>query len=266
MRMKENYCLGDDGSDLCSLRGKRKTAHKNLNRMVVILFIILGLTAGTCWWSDQALTQARAMQGDPEAEYTVGKRCLDRARTPQECARAVDLVRNAAEQGNPRAQTGLGILYLKGLGVPRDNAAGVKWLHAAASRNFVVAQNELGVMYATGQGMPRDLDAAIFWCAKAADQGSRIARKNLELIETAKRNHNGKVTTRNGDLCLNLKIQKVESDGVMVTFEPEKGGLGFAKFKTANLPRELQKLCGYTATAPSKLSALLHLDAFASTL
>ena len=264
--MKENYCLGDDGSNFCCLRGRRKSAHKNLSLVVVLLLIVLGLTAGACWWSDQALTQARAKQGDADAEYTLGKRCLDRAHTPQEFAESVGLVRKAAEQGNPKAQTGLGILYLKGLGVPRDYAAGVKWLHTAASQNFAAAQNELGVLYATGQGMPRDLETAIGWCSKAAEQGSKIAEKNLELIETAKRNHGGPVTTRNGERCLNLKIQKVESDGVMVAFEPEKGGLGFAKLKTSNLPQELQKLRGYTATAPSKLSALLHLGGFTSTL
>src|SRR5437879_3944484 len=119
--MKENYCLGDDGSNLCNLRRQRKSAksaRKNLNLVAVLLLVVLVLTAGTCWWSDQALTQARAMQGDADSEYTLGKRCLDRAQTPQELAKAVGLVRKAAEQGNPKAQTGLGILYLKGLGVP----------------------------------------------------------------------------------------------------------------------------------------------------
>ena len=264
--MKEKICLGDYGSEDLGPRGCRKSACKNLSRVVVLLVIGLGITAGTCWYGDQALTRTRAAKGDPDAEYTLGKRCLDRARTSEELAEGVRLVRKAAEQGNPKAQTGLGILYLKGSGVPRDYAAGVKWLHAAAARNFAVAQNELGVMYATGQGMPRDLDVAISWCSKAAEQGSRIAKKNVELIETAKRHHADRVTTRNGNLCANLKIQKVEFDGVTVAFEPGKGGLGLAKLKTSNLPDELQKLCGYTATAPSKLTALLHLDRLASTL
>jgi len=264
--MKEKICLGEYGSDDFGPRGRRKSTGKKLSLALVLLIIGLGITAGTWWYSDQALTRARAAQGDPDAEYTLGKRFLDRARTPAELAEGVRLVRMAAEQGNPKAQTGLGILYLKGSGVPRDYAAGVKWLHAAAARNFVVAQNELGVMYATGRGMPRDLDAAISWCSKAAEQGSRIAKKNLELIEAAKRHHGDQVTTRNGDLCVNLKVQKVESDGVTVAFEPQKGGLGFAKLKTSNLPDELQKLCGYTTTAPSKLSSLLHLDRLTSSL
>jgi TPR repeat protein len=121
-------------------------------------------------------------------------------------------------------------------------------------------------MYATGQGMPRDLDAAIFWCSKAEEQGLRIAKKNLELIGAAKRHHADRVTTRDGNVCVNPKVQKVESDGVTVAFEPGKGGLGLAKLKTSNLPDELQQLCGYTATVPSKLTALLHLDRLTSTL
>jgi TPR repeat protein len=264
--MKEKICLGDNGSENFGTRSRGKSATKNLSVLLVLLVMGLGITGSACWYGNQVLIQARVTQGDPEAEYTMGKRCLDRARTSEELAKGVRLVRKAAEQGNPKAQTGLGILYLKGLGVPRDYAAGVKWLHTAAARNFAVAQNELGVLYATGQGMPRDLDCAIVWCTRAVEHGSRVARKNLELIQAAKRHHANQVTTRNGDLCVNLKVQKIESDGVMVAFEPEKGGLGFAKLKTSNLPNELQRLCGYTTTAPSIFSALLHLDRLSSTL
>jgi TPR repeat protein len=264
--MKEKICFDDYSSNDFEPRRRPKSAGKKVALVLFWLVIGSGITAGTYWYADQALTQARAAKGDPDAQYRLGKRYLDRARTSQELAAGVRLVRKAAEQGNPKAQTGLGILYLKGSGVPRDYAAGVNWLHAAAARNFVVAQNELGVMYATGRGMPRDLDAAILWCSKAAEQGSRIARKNLELIQAAKRNHRDQVTTGNGELCQNLKVQKIESDGVVVTFQPQKGGLGFAKLKTSNLPDELKKLSGYTATAPAKLSALLHLDTLTSTL
>ena len=264
--MKEKSCFGDYGSDDFEPRRRRKSAGKKVALVLFWLVIGSGITAGTYWYTDQAVTQARAAKGDLDAQYSLGKRYIDRARTSQEVAEGVRLVRKAAEQGNPKAQTGLGILYLKGSGVPRDYAAGLKWLHAAATRNFAVAQNELGVMYATGRGMPRDLDAGILWCSKAAEQGSRIARKNLGLIQAAKRNHRDQVTTGNGELCQNLKVQKIESDGVVVTFRPEKGGVGFAKLKTSNLPEELKRLSGYTATTPSKLSALLHLDTFSSTL
>jgi TPR repeat protein len=264
--MKDKYCFGYESGTTFIFRDPPKRAKKRSKVLPVLLVVVLGVTGAACWWTDQILTQARAKRGDTDAEYVYGKRCLDHARTPQERDEAVRFIQTAAEQGNPKAQTGLGILYLKGLGVPRDFAAGVKWLHTAAAQNFAVAQNELGVMYATGHGMPRDLDAAIFWCTKAVDQGSKVARNNLDLIQTAKRNHSGQVTTRSGDPCLNVKIQKVESDGVMVAFEPQKGGLGLAKLKTANLPEELKKLSGYTVAAPSKLSALLHLDGLASTL
>ena len=264
--MKENDYLGYESGTTFIFLDQPNRAKKRSGLLPVLLVLGLAITGGACWWSDQVSTQIRAGKGDADAQYTFGKRCFDRAHSPQERAAAVALIRKAAEQGNPKAQTGLGILYLKGAGVPRDYAAGVKWLHAAASQNFAIAQNELGVLYATGTGIPRNFDTAIAWCTKAAGQGLRIAQNNLNFIQTAKRNHASDVTTRDGERCLNLKVQKVESDGVMIAFQPEKGGVGFANLKTCNLPNELKKLCGYTATAPSKLSALLHLDGFSSTL
>ena len=223
---------------------------------------LLGIGAGAYWCCDEFLTQARARRGDVQAEYIYGKRCFDRAGTVQERAAAVHLIRLAAEQGYPQAQMGLGILYLKGSGVARDYVEGLKWLQAAAAQNYAVAQNELGVMSATGWGMRQDLDAALAWCTKAAQQGSRVAVKNVALIQAARRNHG----RQNVQAYANMQIQKVETDGVVVAFEPSKGGVGFAKIKTASLPDELKALCGYTAKAPSKLSAFLHLGSGSSIL
>ena len=260
--MKENYCLVEVGNSHRS----RKKANKNSGVVLVLALVVLVVTGATCWWSDQILTEVRARSGNTEAEYNFGKRCFARAHTLQERAEAAALIRRAAEQGNPKAQTALGILYLKGSGVPRDFLTGVHWLQRAAGQDLPLAQNELGVMYATGRGLPQDLDQATSWCAKAAANGLRIAQSNLDLIQAAKRNHAGGVTTRDGERCLDLHIQKVETDGVMVAFRPEKGGFGLAKLLTSNLPEELKQLHGYTATAPCKLLTLLHLDSFSSML
>ena len=260
--MTENYCLVDENNGPRS----RKAGNKKSGIVLVLALMVLMVTGATCWWSDQILTEVRARAGNPEAEYNFGKRRFARAHTQQERTAALALIRKSAEQGNPKAQTALGILYLKGLGVPRDFLAGVHWLQRAVGRDLPEAQNELGVMYATGRGLNQDLDQAAHWCFKAAANGLRIAQRNLDLIQAAKRNHSGRVTMVNGEACVDLHIQTVESDGVMVAFRPEKGGLGLAKLRTANLPSELKQLCGYTATAPSRISALLHLESFSSTL
>lgn len=259
--MTENYCL-IDVSDSRS----RKRANKNSGIVPVLALIVLLVTGATCWWSDQVLTEVRARGGNAEAEYNFGKRRFAHAHSAQERNDAVGLIRKAAEQGNPKAQTALGVLYLKGSGVPRDFLTGVNWLQKAAGQDWPEAQNELGVMYATGRGLTQDLDQAAHWCGKAAARGLRIAQKNLDLIQTAKRNPIGQIATSGGERCLNPHIERVEADGVMVEFRPEKGGFGLAKLKTANLPVELRHLQGYTATAPSKLLALLHLDTFSSML
>ncbi|HTL59208.1 MAG TPA: tetratricopeptide repeat protein [Candidatus Limnocylindrales bacterium] len=264
--MKENYCLTFETENWSG----RPRGRKSLNTFTcILLFLFVGLciTGGVCWYCDQAMVVARAKRGEAEAQYLLGKRCFDRAQTMETRSEAIKLIRKSAEQGNAKAQTALSLIYIKGLGTTRDCKTGMKWLETAAAQNFSVAQNELGVLYATGLGgIPQNLDTAISWCTKAADQGSRIAKKNLALIQTAKRSHSVEMTTRSGEACLNVKVQKVESDGVMVSFQPEKGGVGFAKLKTNNLPAELQELCGYTAKTPSRLAAWLHLDSITSML
>ena len=233
---------------------------------MLLLLSGLAITAGVCWWSDQAIIVSRARRGDPEAQYLLGKRDFDRAQTVAGRSEAMKLIRNSAERGNPKAQTALGLIYIKGLGTARDYKAGINWLETAAAQNYAVAQNELGVMYATGRGMPQNLDTAIGWCTRAAVQGSSVAKKNLALIHSAKQNHSVQMTTRSGETCLNVKIQKVETDGVMVAYELGKGGVGFAKLKTSDLPEELRELSGYTAKVPSRVTAWLHLDSISSLL
>ena len=92
-----------------------------------------------------------------------------------------------------------------------------------------MAQNELGVMYAKGRGVAWNLDEAAKWCRLAAAQGSEVAQRNLELAEAAKAKMISELTTKDKKSYASVVLQKVEADGVTVSYLPVPGGLGLAK-------------------------------------
>ena len=82
-----------------------------------------------------------------------------------------------AEQGDADAQITLGVCYAKGLGVPQDFAEALKWYRLAAGQGHAEAQFNLGVMYHTGKGVPQDYVEAHKWfnlsAARATNKDTR---------------------------------------------------------------------------------------------
>lgn len=240
---------------LCSERRPSQPAVPRKVRASVnpihLVWLALVLTAGTgilaSWLCEDFSLEHRAIRGDAKAQYLLGKRYFDDALSQRDYAEAALWIGKAAAQGDVKAQTGMGLLYEHGLGVPKNYGEALKWLRRAAAQGFAVAQNEIGVMYAKGRGVSRNLDQAAEWCRLAAEQGSEIARKNFELAEIAKSKVIPEITTPDKRCYKRVVLQKVEPDGVMVSFLPFPRGLGWAKLRLESLPAELQELCGYAA-------------------
>ncbi|HEU0011234.1 MAG TPA: tetratricopeptide repeat protein [Verrucomicrobiae bacterium] len=87
--------------------------------------------------------------------------------------------RARADQGDADAQFGLGLKCVTGEGAPPDFAQGAHWLLKAAEQNHRQAQFHLGMMLTKGQGMPRDDAAAFVWIRKAAEGGDSGAQQML---------------------------------------------------------------------------------------
>lgn len=81
-----------------------------------------------------------------------------------------------AKDGDPEAQFYLGRRYYKGQGVPQDNVEGAKWSRKAAEQGHADAQLALGL---TGLGVPQDYAEAVKWYRLAAEQGDAAAQSNL---------------------------------------------------------------------------------------
>jgi hypothetical protein len=235
--------------------------------ILLALVAVIGLASLVAWYWSEFSLEERSQRGEARAQYLLGKRYFDHAVRPQDYVLAAKLIRQAAEQGYARAQTGLGLLYENGIGVPLSYPQAIKWFQRAADQGYSVAQNELGVMYAKGRGVPRNLDEAAKWCGLAAAQGSDIARKNLELTQLASRKVISEINTPDKQSYKQAVVQRVEPDGVTVSFVPDNGGFGMAKLKLENLPSELKRLCRNTTKEGAAAdSAYSHIGAIATPL
>jgi TPR repeat protein len=74
----------------------------------------------------------RAVQGDPQAQYELGRFFAEGPARREDFAEAARWFRRAAEQNHARAQSELARLYTKGLGVSQDYVRAYIWFDRAA--------------------------------------------------------------------------------------------------------------------------------------
>ena len=217
----------------------------NLGRCLAGL--ILG--GAVLWRYQVTCLENKADLGDAQAEYTLARRYWAGQVVRQDRAEALKWVNKAAAAGLPQAQITLGLLYAAGEGVPLDYGQGLHWLRKAANNGSAVAQNQLGLMYAQGQGVPANLETAVNWFTKAVQGGSETAGQNLALVRATQVHFNHASISPDGKRHTIDRVRKLDSDGVLVTFEPTTGGIGMAKVDIERLPADLQRRIG-SALAP----------------
>jgi len=112
--------------------------------------------------------EAKAEQGDAEAQFNLGY-CYDDGRgVTKNSKEAVKWYRKAAEQNYAPAQSNLGYCYDNGRGVEKDAEEATKWYRKAAEQGHPEAQSNLGYCYANGQGVEEDIVEAYAWFSVAA--------------------------------------------------------------------------------------------------
>jgi len=65
------------------------------------------------------------------------------------------------------------------------------------------------------------------------------------------------ITTLDGKIFNAVTVQRVEPDGLEVSYVPEGGGLGLAKLKFRNLPEDLRRQYGYNVSASDQFESSL---------
>lgn len=92
------------------------------------------------------------------------------------------LLQKSAELGYVTAEGALGLGYLKGIGLPNDQAKGVYWLTQAANQGSAKADVELGLFYEDGSnGMNGNEPRAIAYLKAGAAQRDPLAEYRLGL-------------------------------------------------------------------------------------
>lgn len=104
-----------------------------------------------------------AEQGNPVAEYSVGRFYFDKATSASARAKGLADILDAATRNLAMAQDFMGMIYLQGRGVPQDTTVAMQWLNRAADYGAPAAQLQLGNMYAAGEVVPTDKGRAYFW-------------------------------------------------------------------------------------------------------
>jgi uncharacterized protein len=130
---------------------------------------------------DFTLDSARqaAAQGDPKAEFFLGRSYAKGIGVPQDYSQAAGYYRQSAAQGYAKAQNNLGALYAEGLGVPQDYTEAIKWFHKAADQGDPLAELSLGLYYSTGRGVTSNAVEAVKWYQLAAAQNRMEAQLAL---------------------------------------------------------------------------------------
>ncbi|HWE45172.1 MAG TPA: 2OG-Fe(II) oxygenase [Caulobacteraceae bacterium] len=128
--------------------------------------------------TDPREIEARAIQGDPRAQFAYAALLDQQGRHPE----ALNWLERAARAGDARAGSFLGARLLTGYAAPKlpDRAAEML---ALAARNGGAEANELtAAMRAAGRFLPQDWSAAFDALQRAAEAGEPRARDQLRIL------------------------------------------------------------------------------------
>jgi hypothetical protein len=94
----------------------------------------------------------------------------------------MDGLRRLAAQGDPVAEFALGRHYATGDGVSQDYSQASRWFTLAAEQGHVLAQETLGAYYWAGRGVPQDLVKAYFWSVLAQAGGDESSKYRVSIL------------------------------------------------------------------------------------
>lgn len=145
-----------------------------------VLFGLASLTVACSTLDDDIETvQRAAVQGDAEAQYSLGLAYKNDEGVGRDDAEAARWWLQAAEQGHADAQYRLGLAYRDGEGVDRDHTEAAQLWLQAAEQGHAYAQYWLGEAHRKGEGVLQDVTEAARWFRMAAEQGNGSAQSSL---------------------------------------------------------------------------------------
>ncbi len=127
-----------------------------------------------------ALLRPLAEEGDPRAQYVLGRMRFYGQAFKQDSSAAALWYRRSAEQGYAPAQLAFALALEGGWGVAREPERAVQWYRRAAMQGVPDAMWRLAYHYRRGIGAPRDLVEAWAWfdLLAAGGDGRAIAERD----------------------------------------------------------------------------------------
>ncbi|MBT9540014.1 tetratricopeptide repeat protein [Thiobacillus sp.] len=125
--------------------------------------------------------EALAKTGSLKAQLMLGLLYAAGKGVPQDDAKALPWLLQAAHSGNPTAQSLVGGFYAAGRAGPIDLVEAKKWYELAAIAGDPGAQLMLGISYARGQGSPLNYSAAYLWFSLASLGGESDSEKYRDM-------------------------------------------------------------------------------------
>lgn len=86
------------------------------------------------------------------------------------------------------------------------------------------------------------MGVCVVFYGQALAQTNRIAT-NAPIAKTV--GSSNEIVTVNGDVYKQVKIEKIDPSGIVITYSVAGGGLSIARLKFTDLPEQIQKRCGY---------------------
>jgi len=176
---------------------------------------------------EKTAQKAKAMIGDPKAQYALAVALARGDGLPEDDAAALEWFRKAAEQGHVKACLTMSRLYFTGDGVPQDDRLGAEWLKRAAEGGSSFAQAMTGLLYLGGIGVKQDTNEALHWLSQSKEleaeamiqdlkrNAARIEALPMEQRERATETFLARKKLYTGDLFAKImkKMQQQEKRG-----------------------------------------------------
>jgi len=121
-----------------------------------------------------------AYQSHTAAQYALAKLYLSDDVEVHEAQRGMYWLKRAAQSGNHYAAYRLGKLYLQAEQVPKDVSRALEYLTTSAQLGNQYAQYMLGKLYLMGHSVPQDQEQAIHWLTLSTGQGNVYAQFFLD--------------------------------------------------------------------------------------
>ncbi|GEM_PF-6995484 len=122
-------------------------------------------------------------QGDPVAEYYVGKMMWRGEGIARDPGKGYDLLNRAATAGIADAQNFMGMFNRRGNYVPVNYGEAMKWYLLAAKQGYKNAQMYIAVLYRDGKGTTKDIPTAYMWAVIASSEGDPTAQQLRAKLE-----------------------------------------------------------------------------------